>query len=203
MKPMFNYRFLPSTVGIATAVCLIVRCLISVFMSGSAFADAANTVLAILSMAIAVHLIRSTAGMLNKHVWESIPLIFLLLIPVFNLLITTYNILFDAVAFMDSEWFIIVLLALSFPSFFCYFFLFVYKEFTNDKRMKAVIGLTAAAVVIYVLPRLLAVFGVTASLITFLASNSYVSLAIYVIELICFIISGFVFRAYAKSESEK
>lgn len=203
MKPMFNYHFLPSTVGIVTTICLIIRCLVSIFVEHSIFADAANTVLAIVSMTIAIHLIRSTAGMLNKHVWESIPLILLFLIPLLNLLITTYNILFDVVAFMNSSWFTTILLMLSFPSFFCYFFAFTYKEFAKDKRMIAVIVLTAVAGGIYVIPRLLSVFGVTADIVAFFATNSYVSLTIYVIEMVCFIISGFVFREYVKNESVK
>lgn len=203
MKPMDNYRFLPSTVGITTTLCLIIRCLISIFVADSAFTDAANTVLAILSMTIAIHLIRSTAGMLNKHVWESISLIFLLLIPAFNLITTTYNILFDSPAFMNSQWFTVILLALSFPAFFCYFFSYVYKKFTNDKRIKAVIVLSAVAGVIYVIPRLLSVFSLSADIIAFLTSNSYVSLTIYVVDLLCFIISGFVFRDYVKHEAAK
>lgn len=202
MKPVYNYRFLPSTVGIITTVCLIIRCLLSIFVNNSAFSSAANTVLAILSMTVAVHLIRTVAGLKNKHVWDSISLILLLLIPVLNLLITTYNILFDAAAFMSSEWFTIILLALSFPAFFCYFFIFAYKEFVKDKRMKSVILLAAVSACIYLIPRLLSVFGVTANLIAFLAANSYVTLAIYVIELICFIIAGFVFRDYVKSEAD-
>ena len=203
MKLMLNFRFLPGTVGIVTTLCLIARCLISIFVADSAFSDAANTVLAIVSMTIAIHLIRSTAGMLNKHVWESVSLILLLLIPVFNLLTTTYNILFDSLAFMNSQWFTVILLALSFPAFFSYFFFFVYKKFANDKRMKAVIALSAVAGAVYVIPRLLSVFSVSAEPIAFLAGNSYVSLVIYVIELICFIISGFVFRGYARRESAK
>lgn len=201
MKPAFNYRFLPSTVGITATVCLIIRCLLSIFVNNSAFTDAANTVLALVSMTVAVHLIRSTAGMQNKHVWNSISLMLLLLIPVLNLLITTYNILFGSAAFMNSAWFTGLLLALSFPAFFCYFFIFVHKEFAKDNRMKVIIILTTVAACIYVIPRLLSAFSVTANMIAFLATNSYVSLAIYVIELICFIISGFVFRDYVKSES--
>ncbi len=203
MKPLFNYRLLPDAVGIATTLCLIVRCLLSIFASNSAFSDAANTMLAIVSMTIAIHLIRSTAWMQNKHVWESISLILLLLIPVLNLLITIYNILFDPAPFMKSAWFTGLLLALSFPAFFFYFFVFVHKEFAKDKRMQAVIGLTAVAVCLYVFPRLLSVFGVNAGLIAFLATNSYVALAIYVIEIVCFIIAGFVFRDHVKNEADK
>ncbi len=203
MKSAYNYRFLPSTVGIITTVCLIIRCLLSIFVNNSAFTDAANTVLAMVSMTIAIHLIRCTAGMKNKHIWNSISLILLILIPILNLLITAYNILFDAAAFMNSQWFTVALLILSFPSFFCYFFIYVHNKFANDKRIKTDVILSAVAAFIYVIPRLLSVFGVRTDLISFLATNSYVSPVIYVIELICFIIAGFVFKDYVKSEFDK
>lgn len=202
MQKVLKYDFTPGVLGAIASFLLIVSFFLPRIFPGNKGIEAINTVLIVAIMCMCVHLIRRTAAIYHRHVWNSAALVILLLIPAFNLVVTAVQFVSVNLTFMTSLPFTAVLIVFSLPAFFCYYFIYVARKFNNDIRIKIIAAVMTCAAAIYAAMRFsdkifipLAVEnGVSIPrLVSLIApKSSSMSLVMYILSACCFIAFGVV-----------
>lgn len=187
----------PGVIGCVTSVLLIVSFFLTKLFADNHSMAAFNTILIIAAMCCEVHLVRSTSSFLGCHVWNSVPLLCLLIIPIFNLLVVAFQLC--GVSFSDffSRYiFVLFQIILSLPVFNCVYFGTVFPLTKKDAYLKI------CNIVLFAVSGLYVVFRLTDKVvIPFLQENAHMipqwirnavsyssdlSLIAYMISFICF-----------------
>lgn len=134
MRRLFKYKFPIAGFGIAACVFLIISRYLGGFTSGGM--QALNHILVVAVLCICVHMVRRTASLLYIHVWNDRFLSFLWCMPVFNLLITAFQLISDDKRFFLSPVFVAVSILFSLPAFFCLYYVFAVVKLCGALPLK-------------------------------------------------------------------
>ncbi len=112
----------PGLVGCLMSACLIVSFFLPRIWNNNPTVESFNTVLIIIILCLAIHLVRLTSSLFFEHVWNNIGFTILCGIPVFNLLVIACQFIWGNIAFLQTPVFTGMLVLFSLPAFCCYFF---------------------------------------------------------------------------------
>ncbi|MBR3767881.1 MAG: hypothetical protein IKL10_06535 [Clostridia bacterium] len=195
----------PGLIGSFMSVLLIVSFFLPRIWQNDSTVESLNTVLIVIILCLAVHLVRITSSLFFEHVWNNIGYTVLWLLPVLNLIVTACQFVWENLAFMQSPLFISFLVLFSLPSFCCYYFTVI---ILFCKRNTALIISTVLLDIIgfiycfirladrVFLPAAVNMGHETASIIELMASLSpWFSLIIYILSFINFIICAKLFNS--------
>ncbi len=141
-------------VGCFMSVLLVVSFFLPRIWVDNPTVNSFNTVLIVVILCLAVHLVRITSALFFEHVWNNLRFSFLWLIPVFNLLVTASQFIWGSMTFMQSPVFLTLLVMFSLPAFCCYYFSVISFFCVKEKRLKISTCILDAAGLLYVLIRL-------------------------------------------------
>ena len=198
-----RYSMRPGITGAFMSFLLIVSFFLPRIWKSNQTVESFNSVLIIIILCIAVHLVRVTCSLFKEHVWDNVGFSVLWLLPVFNLVVTAAQFIWGETQLFVHPFFVALLVLLSLPAFCCYFFNVIWLFCKRDKTLMIGASILNAVGLIYILIRLAdKVFlplaegtGVEiAAFIEFMVSLSpWISLAVYVFSFICFVICSVLF----------
>lgn len=199
----------PGVIGCFMSVLLIVSFFLPRIWQDNSTVESFNTVLIVVIMCLAVHLVRKTSSLFYDHVWNNLGFTILLIIPVINLIITACQFIWGTHAFMQHPLFTALLILISLPAFCCYFFTVIWLYCKRNKTLMISSTLLDAFGLIYILIRLadrsflpLAVNAgheVAVFIERLFSVSPYFSLIIYILAFFNYIICARLFGVSAKS----
>lgn len=127
--------FMPGVIGCFISVMLIVSFFLNMFFGSVAEVVSFNSILVLLILCLSIHLVRKTSALFFDHVWKSIPLLILWLIPVANLVFSACQFIWNSNAFWQSPVFFAILVLFSLPAFCCYYFTVICLFFNRHKSI--------------------------------------------------------------------
>lgn len=158
--------------------------------------QALNHVLVVVILCLCVHFIRRTAGVTRIHVWNDKLLAFLWCLPVFNLIVTAFQLMLGDRPGFTSPIFLTVSVLFSLPTFFCLYFIYAVRKLCGEKVLKlsciVLWGFGGAYTVLRLFDRvvfpLLTASGMTLNvyLLKTAAASSALSMVIYALSIVCF-----------------
>ena len=149
-----KFSIKPGLVGCFMSVLLIVSFLLPRIWDKNATVESFNTILIVIIMCLAIHLVRGTSSLFFDHVWNNIGFTVLWLIPVSNLVITACQFVWDDLAFMQGSLFTAFLILFSLPAFCCYYFTVLWLFCIRDKLLMITSTVLDILGFIYILVRL-------------------------------------------------
>ncbi len=204
-----RYNAKPGIVGAFMSILLIVSFFLPRIWTNNKTVESFNSVLIIIILCLAVHLVRITCSLFVDHVWNNIGFSVLWLLPVFNLIVTASQFIWGELELFVHPVFVSFLVLFSLPAFCCYFFNVIWFFCKRDKALMISTGILDAVGLIYILIRLadrvflpLAVDTgkEIASFVEFMFSLSpWISLAVYVFAFISFVICARLFSSSEKT----
>lgn len=206
-----KYSAKPGLIGAFMSFLLIVSFFLPRIRENNTTVESFNSVLIIIILCLAAHLVRVTSSLFVDHVWNNIGFAVLWLLPVFNLVITAAQFIWGSLTFFTHPAFVSFLVLFSLPAFCCYFFNVIWFFCKRDKALMISAGILDALGLIYMLIRLtdrvflplVANAGKEiAGFIEFMFSLSpWISLSVYIFAFISFIISARVFSTCGAQEN--
>ncbi len=203
-----RYSVKPGLVGAFMSLLLIVSFFLPRIWQNNKTVESFNSVLIIIILCLAIHLVRVTCSLFVEHVWNNIGFTVLWLLPVFNLLVTASQFIWGDLAFFTHPAFVSCLILFSLPAFCCYYFNVIWYYCKRDKTLMITAGILDAVGLVYILIRMtdrviLPLAAGTgkeiAGFIEFMFSLSpWISLSLYVLAFISFVISARVFGVEEK-----
>ena len=200
-----KYSIKPGFIGCFMSVLLIVSFLLPRIWDKNATVDSFNTILIVIIMCLAIHLVRNTSSLFFDHVWNNFGFTVLWLIPVSNLVITACQFIWEDLAFMQGSLFTAFLILFSLPSFCCYYFTVLWIFCIRDKVLMITSTVLDAIGLFYILVRfadrvflpLLENAGaeITVFVESMISFSPMFSFAIYVLSFINFIICAKLFSS--------
>lgn len=154
----------PGVIGCIMCLLMAVNLALAQFVSmQSPLNSVFSPILSIVTLCLAIHLIRKTARLYGRHVWASASLITLIGMPIFNLLVIAVsfakglNVVFDAIAsfFASTLPGMVVVVAFSIPMFLFYYFLYVRRKFTQNKGISVITVILCVAAAVFAVSRIL------------------------------------------------
>lgn len=207
-----KYSPKPGIIGCFMSVLLIVSFFLPRIWKDNPTIESLNTVLIIVIMCLAVHLVRQTSSMFFEHVWNNIGFAILWLIPVSNLITAACQFVWEDLAFMQGSMFTTFLIIFSLPALCCYYFTVIWLFCIREKALMISTTILDAIGLIYMLIRLadrvvlplVADAGkeIAAFVDSMVSLSPLFSLAIYVLSFINFIICAKLFSGTAKKEQK-
>lgn len=205
MVKQTKYDSKPGLIGCFISVLLVVSFFLPRLWQNNSSVESFNTVLIVVIMCLCVHLVRITSSMYFKHVWNNIGFSILWLLPVFNLIVTACQFIWDELTFMTKPIFLLLLILFSLPSFCCYYFNVVIIFCKRNLRLIISTIILDIIWFLYVLIRvgdrvLLPVFTsfgneITPYIDNLISLSPVFSLIIYILALINFIICAKLFSS--------
>lgn len=196
MRRLFMYNFPVEGFGIIAALLLLVSRHLGDIGSGGM--QALNHVLVVVTLCVCVHCVRRTAQLSRIHVWNDPLLSFVWGLPVFNLAITVLQLMLGANPVFSSPVFVAVSILLSLPTFFCLYFVYAIRRLCRAKPLKSCCCVLWGVGIAYTVLRLLdksilpslvsSGTAVKESLLRAAAVSSTLSILIYALAILCFII---------------
>ena len=149
-----KYSIKPGLTGCFLSVLLVVSFFLPRLWKNNSTVESFNTILIVLIMSLAVHLIRITSALFYDHVWNNIGFTVLLLIPVTNLITTACQFVWGNISFIQSSLFTAFLIIFSLPAFCCYYFTVIWLFCIKDRALAISTTILDAVGLIYILVRL-------------------------------------------------
>ncbi len=198
-----KYGIKPGLTGCFMSVLLIVSFFLPRIWENNSTVESFNTILIVVILCLAVHLVRITSALFFEHVWNNIGFVILWLAPVCNLIIAACQFIWEDLAFMQGSLFTAFLILFSLPAFCCYYFTVIWLFCVRNKALTVCATVLDAIGMIYILIRLadrvllplLENTGkeITAFVDSMVSLSPMFSLAIYVLSFINFIICANLF----------
>ena len=199
MKILPKSKLQPAVIGIVICVLLMISRYLG-NASASTWLLSLNTVVIIVVLCLSLHLVRRTSELFQKHVWNSVWTLVLLIMPVFNLLVTGVQLIADMPAVLHSPVFNAVLILFSLPVFMCVYFLFLSVNFQDNRTLRILSFILTLSSFVYVIFRLISVIilptvkasgkTVPEALINLFSHYPEISLLIFLLAIIGFIVSN-------------
>lgn len=146
----------PGILGCIATFMLIVSFFLSKYLKGNVTVNAFNSIIIVIIMCLEIHLIRKTASMKHDHVWNSIPLSLLWLMPVFNLVVVAFQFFGGgASAIISGYIFTSVLIIFSLPVFTSLYFFYIAKNVNNEPVLRYTGIVMSVLTLIYLILRLI------------------------------------------------
>lgn len=198
MRKLFKYHFPVEVFGIAACILLMLSRYLGALETNGM--QALNHVLVVVTLCVCVHFVRRTAQLSRIHVWNDPLLSFVWGLPVFNLVITALQLMIGETPVFSSPVFVAVSILLSLPTFFCLYFVYAIRGICRAKPLRICCCILFGVWVAYTVLRLadkailpaLAASGtvVNEALLRAAAVNPTLSVLIYALAILCFIIQG-------------
>lgn len=193
----------PGISGCIMSVLLVISFFLPRIWKNNVTVESINTVLIIIILCFAVHIVRSTSSLFFEHVWQNIGFTVLWGIPVFNLLVIASQFIWGNLAFMQTPLFTAFLIMFSVPAFCCYYFTALWVFCRREKTLMLSTTVLDIIGLIYCLIRLtdlvfLPLFSnagkdITDFVESMVSLSPLFSLIIYVLSLVNFVICASVF----------
>lgn len=198
-----KYSIKPGLTGCFISVLLIVSFFLPRIWKNNSTVESFNTILIVVIMCLAVHLVRITSSLFFEHVWNNIGFSILWLIPVTNLITAACQFIWEDLSFMQGSLFTTFLILFSLPALCCYYFTVIWLFCIRDKSLMISTTILDIIGMIYILIRLadrvlLPLIENTGKEITefidsMVSFSPVFSLAIYVLSFVNFIICAKLF----------
>lgn len=205
-----KYSALPGLTGCALSLLLIVSFFIPRIWADNTTAESFNTVLIIVILCIAIHLVRKTSALFFEHVWHNIGFTVLIMIPIFNIVVAACQFVWGNIALMQTPLFTAFMVMFSLPAFCCYYFTVIWLFCKRDRRLMTGATILDAVGLIYCLIRLadrvflpLAVNAgkeITDFVSQMFSFSPWFSLAMYVLAFVSFIVCAKIFSESASNK---
>ncbi len=206
-----KYSIKPGLIGCFMSVLLIVSFFLPRIWKNDPTVESFNTILIVITMCLAVHLIRITSLLFYEHVWNNIGFTVLWLIPVTNLIIAGCQFVWEDIPFMQGSLFTAFLIIFSLPAFCCYYFTVIWLFCIRDRILTVSTTILDAVGLIYILIRfadrvILPVIENTGTQIvsfihTMVSFSPMFSLIVYLLSFVNFIICAKLFNSVQKNST--
>lgn len=204
-----KYSIKPGLTGCFMSVLLIVSFFLPRIWKNNPTVESFNTILIVVIMCLAVHLIRITSSLFYEHVWNNVGFTILWLIPVSNLITAGCQFVWENIQFMQSSWFTAFLIIFSLPAFCCYYFTVIWLFCIKDKALAVSTTILDAVGLVYILIRLAdrvilpvaenAGTDIVTIIQTMVSYSPLFSFVIYVLSFVNFIICARLFNSVPKN----
>lgn len=212
MKKQIRSSLAPTVVGCMVSSMLIVSFFLSLCFSNVKEVTSFNSILVLLILCLSIHLVRKTSSLFFDHVWRSIPLVILWLIPVANLVFSACQFIWNDISIWTNPFFDVLLVVFSLPAFCCYYFTVISLFFYRDKSiMISTLVLDIVGLCYCPLRILHSLFYVEHGLIinvpdfleTLIADSRWFSFVIYILAFVNFIICARLFSGKSVNTAQK